>query len=118
RERLEVRARCAWNWITQFSPEDFRFSLQGEDDPAVDLGGSELKALSLLNEEVETLDTHTEKTIGEAIYKIAEECSLQPKDLFTVVYRVLIGKEKGPRLAGFMMIVGKEKLSAILKRYL
>ena len=117
-KRLKIRAECAWNWITQFSPEDFRFSLQGEDDPVVDLGENELKALSLLNREVETLDTHTEKTIGEAIYKIAEECGLQPKDLFTVIYRVLIGKEKGPRLAGFMMIVGKEKLSAILKRYL
>lgn len=118
RDRLEVRARCAWNWITQFSPEDFRFSLQEENDPAVVLEENELKALSLLYKEVEKLDSHTEKTIGEAIYKIAEECSLQPKDLFTVVYRVLIGKEKGPRLAGFMMIVGKEKLSAILNRYL
>lgn len=113
-----MRARCAWNWITQFSPEDFRFSLQEENDPAVVLEENELKALSLLYKEVEKLDSHTEKTIGEAIYKIAEECSLQPKDLFTVVYRVLIGKEKGPRLAGFMMIVGKEKLSAILNRYL
>ena len=72
----------------------------------------------MLSEEIEKLDSDTEKTLGEAVYTIAEKCGLPPGDFFTVVYRVLIGKEKGPRLAGFMMIVGKEKLSAIFNRYM
>ncbi len=116
--RLKVRAQCAWNWITQFSPEDFRFSLRSSNDPAEELTENERKAVSLLYGEAEKLDTHTERTMGEAIYRIAEAAGLEPKDLFTAVYRVLIGKEKGPRLAGFMLIVGKEKLQSLLKRYL
>ncbi len=115
--RLTVRSQCAWNWITQFSPEDFRFSLKKADDPVEELSEAEKKAILLLKAEAEKLDSHTERTIGEAVYHIAEEADLEPKDLFTTVYRVLIGKEKGPRLAGFMMIVGKEKLLSIFNRY-
>ncbi len=115
--RLTVRLQCAWNWITQFSPEDFRFSLKNADDPVEELSAEEKKAVELLKAEAEKLETHTERTIGEAVYRIAEETGLEPKDLFTAVYRVLIGKEKGPRLAGFMMIVGKEKLLSIFNRY-
>ncbi len=115
--RLTVRLQCAWNWITQFSPEDFRFSLKNADDPVEKLSAEEKKAVELMKDETEKLDTHTERTLGEAVYRIAEEAGLEPKDLFTAVYRVLIGKEKGPRLAGFMMIVGKEKLLSIFNRY-
>ena len=117
KDRLKARAGCAWNWITRYSPEDFRFSLRSDSDPVPDLNKKELKALSLLSAEVEKLSGHTERSLGEAIYSIAEESELEPKDLFTTVYKVLIGKEKGPRLAGFMMIVGKEKLQSILGRY-
>ncbi len=116
-DRLRVRAECAWNWITQFSPEDFRFSLMSGTDEIQSLNEEEKSAVGLLYREVEKLEEHNEKSLGEAIYRIAETCGLEPKDLFTVVYRVLIGKEKGPRLAGFMMIVGKDKLLDILKRY-
>jgi len=116
-ERLKIRSQCAWNWITQFSPEDFRFSLKTGEDPLEKLSADEKKAVILLKAETEKLDTHTERTIGEAIYRIAEEAALEPKELFTTIYRILIGKEKGPRLAGFMLIVGKEKLLNIFNRY-
>ncbi len=116
-ERLKVRSKCAWNWITRFSPEDFRFSLRNAKVDPVVLDDSELKAVRLLKKEIETLDAHTERTLGEAIYAIAEAAGLEPGKFFTAIYRVLIGKEKGPRLAGFMRIVGKEKLLAILGQY-
>lgn len=116
-DRLRVRTECAWNWITQFSPDDFRFSLASEDDPAVNISGNMLKAVNLLRNEIENLEKHDEKSLGEAIYTIAEKTDLDPKELFTGVYRILIGKEKGPRLAGFMLIVGKDKLLSIFKRY-
>ncbi|TFG58221.1 MAG: lysine--tRNA ligase, partial [Spirochaetales bacterium] len=37
KNRIRTRAACAWNWITRFAPEDFRFSLQKVTDPAPDL---------------------------------------------------------------------------------
>ena len=38
-------------------------------------------------------------------------------DFFTLTYRVLIGKEKGPKLAGFIKTVGKDKILEILSKY-
>ncbi|MEA1911713.1 MAG: lysine--tRNA ligase, partial [Spirochaetota bacterium] len=58
------------------------------------------------------------KSLGEAIYAIAETSGIEPKDLFNLTYRVLIGKEKGPRLVGFIMTVGKDKILPILNSYL
>lgn len=117
-ERLAVRAKCAWNWIREFSPEDFRFSLTGSDDKQIDLNSVEICAVRQLKDEIEKLDSHNDKSLGEAIYSIAESCGIEAKDLFTLIYRILVGKEKGPRLVGFIMVVGKDKILSILNRYL
>ena len=76
------------------------------------------KALSLLRDEVARLEEHDEKSLAEAIYGAAEAAGIEAKHFFTLVYRVLICKEKGPRLAGFILTVGKEKVLSILDRHL
>ena len=50
------------------------------------------------------------------IYDVASKYSLKPTDLFKCVYRTLINREKGPRLAGFLKSIGKEKTVEILSR--
>jgi len=118
RKRLEVRCRCAWNWITTFSPEDFRFSLRKAGDELPNFSDLEKKALSLLRNQVDTLADHDEKSLAEAIYAVAEAAGLDAKELFTLCYQVLIGKEKGPRLASFILTLGRDKVLAILDRVL
>jgi len=117
KRRLRVRANCAWNWITRFSPEDFRFRLQEENDPPVELSGTEKQVLERLRDVAGHLEDYDEQGLGTAIYDIAREGEIEAKELFVLVYRVLIGKEKGPRLAGFMLTVGSEKILKILERY-
>ena len=118
RDRLAVRAGCAWSWINTFAPEDFRFSLRSEnsDPPAVD--DTEKQALVRLHGCVQDLDDYDEKGFSEKLYEIITEYSMNPPDFFSLVYRVLIGKEKGPRLAGFIKTVGKERVSGLLGKYL
>ncbi len=115
--RLRVRATCAWNWITRFSPEDFRFRLQTGEDPLVEIDDKQRALLMKLRAEVDRLDQHDEESLGTAIYDIARDEGIEAKELFVLVYRVLIGKEKGPRLAGFILTVGREKVLEILARY-
>ncbi len=125
KEKLRVRSKCAWNWIRDFAPEDFRFELNIHDGTAEHPGDipedfdreTSIKVLNLVAEEVRQLEKHTETTLAEAIYAAAGECSMEPKDLFRLIYTVLIGKEKGPRLAGFIMAAGKEKILPILEKY-
>ncbi len=117
-KRLRDRARCGWNWITTFAPGDFRFSLKNPAKPMERLSEAELTAVRKLRQEIEeNFGTHDEKSLGEAIYAIAGDAGVEPKDLFRAVYRVLIGKDRGPRLAGFILTTGRDRILDILKPY-
>lgn len=119
RDRARCRARCAWNWITTFAPEDFRFSVV---DPATAepeaLDAAELQALADLRTLVsERLEELSEKEVQDGIYAIARDAELEPRDLFVTLYRVLVGKDQGPRLGGFLKTLGRERVLAIIERY-
>ena len=42
---------------------------------------------------------------------------MESADFFRLIYMVLINKEKGPKLAGFLKACGSETILPILKRY-
>jgi lysyl-tRNA synthetase class 1 len=42
---------------------------------------------------------------------------MEPKAFFKLAYRVLIEKEMGPRLAGFLLTIGKNRALEILGGY-
>lgn len=118
RARLEVRCRCAWNWITTFAPEDFRFSLADENSEPVELTDSQRSALRDLRGYIaDYLDNTSEKDFANYIYKACSDNGIENAEFFTVVYKVLIGRERGPKLAGFLKACSKEKLDSILSRY-
>ena len=117
KERLRVKCRCAWNWIRSYAPDDFRFSLNTEDAELTTLDEPMRLAVADLAGVVDHLEDFSEKELAEEIYRIAHDHEVLPADLFTAVYRILIGKEKGPRLAGFIMTCGRKKIEPILSRY-
>ena len=73
--------------------------------------------VQLRGEIAENLDSHDEKSLSEAIYALAEQAGMQPKQLFQLAYRVLIEKEMGPRLAGFLLTIGKERALELFEGY-
>lgn len=116
-ERFKTRARCAWFWITECAPEDFRFALRtdGQKEP---LSAAETQAIQKIRDEiVPQLDSLDEKSVSTALYAAAEAYGLEPKQLFTAVYKTLIAKAQGPRLAGFMKIIGKDTLMRLFSVY-
>jgi lysyl-tRNA synthetase class 1 len=116
--RLRKRAQCAWNWVTQFAPEDFQFSLRDPADEPLEMGEAEAKALRYLKAEVDNhMAREDEKTFSTRVYDAAREAGLESSELFPAVYRALIGKEKGPRLVSFLYAIGPEKVAALLGRY-
>lgn len=117
--RLRRRAQCAWNWVTTYAPEEFRFSLRVDDETLEPLEDSHRKVIQRLYHLLETeWDSLDETRLGEAVYAFCEEEGLTAKDFFPSLYRVLLGKDRGPRAASFILTVGKEKILTILGRYL
>lgn len=117
RDRLVAKATCAKHWIEKYAPEDFRFHLQGEGDPEAVLDDGQRKAVRLLSVLVERMDGMDRKAFTEAMYACASDAGIETPAFFNAVYRVLIGKEKGPKLADFILTCGKEKVLPILRRY-
>ncbi|GMO49834.1 MAG: lysine--tRNA ligase [Treponemataceae bacterium] len=116
-ERLKTRCRCAWAWITQFAPEDFKFSLV-EPGTKADIEGAALEAVrGIARNVLPAMDSMSEKELSEAVYAQAQNAGIEPKALFTAVYRALIAKDQGPRLAGFMKIIGRARLEQLLAPY-
>ena len=117
--RLKKRMKCAWNWVVNFAPEDFRFSLNAPGSVPVEMDSEgQRKALALLYKAVEEkMDSCDEKEFSTVVYDIAREVEIESAELFPAVYKALIGKEKGPRLISFLYTIGREKVAAILKVY-
>lgn len=120
-ERLRRRIKCAEFWIKHSAPDcapEFCFSLRNDKSKA-NLDETMTKAIIRVREEVvPKIETYAlDKDCQQAMYDIATQMGLDAKQLFTALYKALIGKEQGPRLASFMKIIGKDRLLEILKVY-
>lgn len=60
-------------------------------------------------------DELTAETIHNSIYEIAKKNNIEPQRLFKILYLSLIGQERGPRLGGFIKMIGQDKAIEILK---
>ncbi len=115
---LRRRCVCAWYWVTECAPEDFKFALRMDGSKA-ELSEIETQAVRQIRDTVLPVmaECQTDKDLQQKVYDIATGLGMQSKDLFTTMYHVLVNKDQGPRLASFMRIIGREKLEKILSVY-
>lgn len=109
--KLRRRITCVKNWIQNYADEQFKFSVNEESDLSK-LNETEKKALKLLKTAVK--NSETEEELSQAIFDIPKQLEMQMKDFFTLCYQIIIGKEKGPKLANFIMEIGKERILKLL----
>jgi lysyl-tRNA synthetase class 1 len=113
--RFQQRAKAAWFWIQNYAPEDFKFQLNPEP---IQLEMSEkqqqfiTKLRTKLSDEWDSFQT--DKDLHEGMYEIINSLELKPGDVFPLLYKKLISQERGPKLAGFIRTVGKEKVLGLL----
>ena len=104
-ERLEFSRK----WVHEFAPEEMRFNLQHEVSKEIVLSELQRKGLHLLAERLKSND-YDEKTLFQEFYSIIKELNIKGPEFFTAAYKVLLNKERGPKLATFILAVGKEKV--------
>ena len=49
------------------------------------------------------------------MYEIMHSMELKPADIFGPIYQLLISCQKGPKLAGFISTIGKQRVLNLLK---
>ncbi len=112
KKRLRSRAECAKNWLQQHAPEEFKFSVQERSQAK--LTAEESKFLHEVAKKLMERDWN-DVELHEEMYILCKAHNILPKDFFTLAYRVLINKERGPRLASFILEIGKEKVARLFR---
>jgi len=113
-DRLTQRAKNALVWINKYAPEDFKFEVQKTVSKEITLDAKQKKALKLVGVKLKEQDWN-EQSLFEEFYNITKEIDIETKDFFKGAYLVLLNKEKGPKLAPFILVLGKEKVAKLFE---
>ena len=111
---VKGRMLYAQKWVKEFAPEQYRFKIQEKAD--IKLGDNEKKAVEAVIAELKK--KHDEKSLFEAFYEIMKKLDMKGNEFFGLFYKILINKEQGPKLAPFMMTIGKERVCKLLSNVL
>lgn len=97
-------------WLVRWAPEDVKFELAKKIEVA-DFNESEKSYLAKLSDKIAAAPKDADgEWFHKAIYEFKESDNLQPKELFSPLYRALIGKESGPRAGWFLSILPSQWL--------
>jgi len=110
REVIKKELRYIDKWLDKWADEDVKFELLTEvstenltEDQKAFLSSLSLK-ISKAPDDADGAWFHL------AIYELKDECNLLPKELFSTLYQVLIGKDSGPRAGWFLSILPRQWL--------
>jgi len=108
----KIRAGKVKNWLDKYAGEDMKFKFQ--DKIKIKLNDKEKKVLADLRNMLKK--DISEEDLFNGFYDIANKNQVKGPEFFKLVYKVLIGKEKGPRLAGLILALGKERVGKLLSQ--
>ena len=114
---IKKRAECAWNWIRKYAPEEMKFKVHDKISQKIKKSLNE-KQVATLKELVKRLKKkkYTQKSLFEEFYEICKKVDIKNTEFFRGAYLSLIGKEKGPKLAPFILVIGGKRVIEILNQ--
>ncbi|MFC2154701.1 hypothetical protein ACFLRC_04400, partial [Candidatus Altiarchaeota archaeon] len=87
--------------------------IDGKEERKEKLSDLQRKGLELLVKELKK--GLSPEQLHKQIYELARSIELEPPQLFQAIYRVLIGRDKGPKAAMFLLSLDKDLVE---KRFL
>ncbi len=103
---IEKLVDIAGNFADEFDPQE---------KTRIDLDDSAKKALKILTD---ALDADKEpEDIQNTIYQIAKSNDVQPKDFFKILYQIILGTSRGPKIGPFISDIGRKQVAKTLSEY-
>jgi lysyl-tRNA synthetase class 1 len=97
-------------WLKRWAPDDVKFDLI-EKVNSEDFNNNQRQYLSQLAEKIEKAPADADgEWFHKAIYEFKETGQVSSQELFSTLYRVLIGKTAGPRAGWFLSILPRDWL--------
>jgi len=107
------RVALGQKWIEKYAPEEFKITVNGTV-PAVELSVAQKAALKELGGKIAGAKNADE--LVNLFAELAQKHKLSAQDFYKACYLVLISRERGPRLAPFILAIGKEKVTKLLRQ--
>ena len=108
-DKIFERVARAKIWIKKYAPEEVKFELQKYVPLDANLTEKQKQALReaarLLKE-----NDYDEKSLSAKLFDVLKNTEISTQDFFKAAYKVLLNKERGPKLASFIIALGKEKV--------
>jgi lysyl-tRNA synthetase class 1 len=102
-------------WLQRWAPEEVKFALR-ENVDTNEFNEQEKAFLQKLGDKAAQAPQDADGAwFHDAIYELKDESGLGPKELFSAMYRLLIGKASGPRAGYFLSILPRDWLISRLK---
>ena len=97
------------NWLKLYAPERVKFGLI-EDISNVELNQNQKQLLINLADNIEAADKTDAQWYHEKVHELREDLGLKPKEAFQAIYRVLIGKDFGPKAGWYLSVLDQDWL--------
>ena len=109
KERVLKRLELAKHWLDKYAAEDVKFNVQEKVPEGLELNNKEKEALHLLVEALKKKVWEQNELFNE-FYDICKKTGITNTDFFRAAYNVLLNKDRGPKLAPFILALGKERV--------
>jgi len=106
---LEVLNRAKF-WVDNYAPESYKIVIN-DVAPKLDLPSNFKKALHELGAKLLERD-YSEEELNTLVFGYAKELGVN--DFFKACYQLIISKEKGPKLAQFILSAGRARIGNLL----
>ncbi len=113
-KEIMERIGKAGEWIKRHAPEDAKFIVQQKIAKNLELSEKQKQALRILAKKLKEKEWD-EKALFQEIYNISKQVNLEAPEVFKAGYRVLLNKERGPKLAPFILALG-DKATKLLEQ--
>jgi lysyl-tRNA synthetase class 1 len=105
-KRLKVRVDCIKYWLDGFAPENVKFSIQDSIPADIEITDAEKAYFKALRAKLADCEWNAD-AINAAVTDTAKD-SIGNKGAFKAMYRILIGKNMGPRLGPFLASMDRQ----------
>ena len=105
--RIEKLIELAGNFADEFDKQE---------KAEIDLDDPTKKALVILSEKLGAEEEPED--IQNTIYQIAKSNNVKPKDFFKILYQIILGTSRGPKIGPFISDIGRKQVSKTLSEYI
>lgn len=109
KQEIENRIAIAKKWLEKFAPENYKFSiLDTLPESAKDLSTLQKEFLHKISAIIKTKDNWAGEDLHKEIHQIKKDSGIEPREAFSAIYQVFIGKDSGPQAGWLLASLDKE----------